>query len=129
MMSLALWQWMAIIGVPVVTVITALLLLWQQQRRLRLQAEQQNTALEQDAEILRERIDELQHEVYEKDSRLRETLARADHEQKTAEEKLNLLKASEERLTQQFENLANRIFLKKSRKGCSNIISSLCRQH
>ena len=75
-MSLALWQWMAIIGVPVVTVITALLLLWQQQRRLRLQAEQQNTVLEQDADILRERIDELQHEVYEKDSRLRETFAR-----------------------------------------------------
>ena len=76
MMSLALWQWMAIIGVPVVTVITALLLLWQQQRRLRLQAEQQNTALEQDAEILRERIDELQHEVYEKDSHGRKFLVR-----------------------------------------------------
>ncbi|WP_322407470.1 DNA recombination protein RmuC [Idiomarina sp. PL1-037] len=115
MMSLALWQWMAIIGVPVVTVVAALLLLWQQQRRLRLQAEQQNSALEQDADILRERVDELQLEVYEKDSRLRETLARAEHEQKTAEEKLNLLKVSEERLTQQFENLANRIFDEKSK--------------
>lgn len=48
------------------------------------------------------------------ESQLHTQRATALHERRSAEEKIRLLQASEERLTQQFENLANKIFEQKS---------------
>jgi len=79
------------------------LLLRQQVKQLRQelqQQQQQNQALLERAQYA--------------ESQLQTQRATALHERRSAEEKVRLLQASEERLTQQFENLANKIFEQKS---------------
>lgn len=91
------------IGLSLFGAIVLWLVLGQQNRQLKHQLEQQQQTNEN-----------LQQRAQYAETQLQTQRATALHERRSADEKIRLLQASEERLTQQFENLANKIFDQKS---------------
>ncbi|TDP31005.1 DNA recombination protein RmuC [Idiomarina aquatica] len=77
-------------------------------------ARKQNQQLQQQLTEQQQRTDELRERAQYAESQLQTLRATAMQERRNADDKLRLLQASEERLTQQFENLANKIFEQKS---------------
>ena len=77
-------------------------------------ARKQNQQLQQQLTEQQQRADELRERAQYAESQLQTLRATAMQERRNADDKLRLLQASEERLTQQFENLANKIFEQKS---------------
>lgn len=75
---------------------------------------QQNRQLKQQLEQTLQANEQLQQRAQYAEGQLQTLRATTLQERRSADEKIRLLQASEERLTQQFENLANKIFEQKS---------------
>lgn len=74
----------------------------------------QNRRLQQQLQQTQAHNNELRERAQYAEAQLQTLRATAMQERRNADEKLRLLQASEERLSQQFENLANKIFEQKS---------------
>ena len=74
----------------------------------------QNRLLQQQLQQTQVHNNELRERAQYAEAQLQTLRATAMQERRNADEKLRLLQASEERLSQQFENLANKIFEQKS---------------
>ena len=74
----------------------------------------QNRRLQQQLQQTQVHNNELRERAQYAEAQLQTLRATAMQERRNADEKLRLLQASEERLSQQFENLANKIFEQKS---------------
>ncbi|EKE84264.1 DNA recombination protein RmuC [Idiomarina xiamenensis] len=131
MLSLLFWQWALLLAAPLALL---LVMLWgwfkqnQRQQTLQQQLQQLQVALteaqtrseqwQQQAEQgqqWQQRYEQLQQAHYQLQSGWQTQQATRQQEQQNQAEKLALLEASEARLQQQFENLANRIFEAKSK--------------
>lgn len=77
-------------------------------------AEQRQSEISQELEAYKQEASRLGHEVSSLQSDLRSQEASFAEERKSLNEKLELLQQAEKKLTEQFENIANRIFDSKS---------------